>query len=164
MTVTVAPLDSLSAAVQTLQQVFEAQKPGHALSEAEVAKTARAKGFPDQDLAVAVWRHLEAEAAAVNRNVVERKLTDDKISKALFFVLLDPETGKAKRSKGFNELSTSFRTVLRQLAQRLGLAMSELGEIAEETGMGVAPFLTDLAEEFAAWIERARRGNGEADA
>ena len=151
----VQPLDSLSAAVQTLQQVFEAQKPGVKLSEAEIAKTATARGFPDQDLAVAVWKHLEAQAVEVKRNLIERQLTEEKISKALFFVLLDPEFAPTKRSKRFKDLSTDFRSVLRQLAQRLGVAMSELAEVAEETGMGVAPYLVDLANEFAAWMKKA---------
>ena len=160
----VVPLDSLSAAVATLQQVFEAQPPGARLSDAEIAKTAQAKGFPDQDLAVAVWKHLETQAAEVTRNVVERKLTEDKISKALFFVLLDPEFAKTKRSKRFKELSGNFRTVLRELAQRLGVAMSEIAGVAEETGMGVSPYLVDLANEFAAFLKKAGHHSEHADA
>ena len=151
----VAPLDSLSAAVASLQQVFATQAPGSKLSEAEIAKSATAKGFPDQDLAVAVWKHLETEAAQVTRNVVERQHTEEKISKALFFVLLDSDVVRRKRSKRLKELSTDFRTVLRELAQKLGIAMSEIADVAEETGMGVAPYLVDLANEFATWMKRA---------
>ncbi len=153
----VVPLDSLSAAVATLQQVFASQPLGRVASETEIAKAAEGKGFPDQDLAVAVWRRLEAQAAEVTKNVVERKLTEEKISKALFFVLLDPEFAKTKRTKRFRELSTSFRTVLRELAQRLGVAMSDIAGVAEETGMGVAPYLVDLANEFAAFLKKAGR-------
>jgi hypothetical protein len=152
--VSVVPLDSLSAAVETLQQVFQAQLPGAKLSEAEIAETARAKGFADQDLAVAVWRRLEVQDAEVTRNVLQRQLSEEKISKALFFVLLDPEFAKTKRSKRFKELSTNFRSVLRELAQRLGVAMSDIAEVAEDTGMGVEPYLTDLANEFAAWLHK----------
>jgi hypothetical protein len=162
--VSIIPLDSLSAAVATLQQVFEGQKPGTTHSEAEIANTAQARGFPDQDLAVAVWKRLEAQTSEVTRNVVERKLTEDKISKALFFVLLDPEFARAKRSKRCQELSADFRTVLRQLAQRLGVAVSEIAEVAEETGMGVSPYLVDLANEFAAFLKKARHGAERADA
>ncbi|MBI5507538.1 MAG: hypothetical protein HY903_02175 [Deltaproteobacteria bacterium] len=150
----VVPLESLSAAVATLQQAF-AGREGKAVSAEEIAKHATAKGFPDADLAVAVWKHLEAQAGEVTRNVVERRLSEDKISKALFYVLLDPEFAKTKRSKRFKELSHDFRAVLRQLAQRLGLAMSEIATVAETTGMGLSPTIRELADEFAAWLRQA---------
>lgn len=150
------PVDSLSAAVQSLQQVFQATPPGVAASAAEIAKHAAAKGFPDADLAVAVWHRLEAQATEVNRNVVERRLTEEKISKALFFVLLDPEYAKSGKTKRARTLASDFRTVLREMAARLGLALTDIADIAESTGMGFEPTLAGLANEFAAWLKQAQ--------
>ena len=150
------PLDSLSDAVRALQQVFDTAAPSGPRAAAEVAKVAAAKGFPDQDLAVAVWRHLEAQSAAVTQNVLARSVSEEKVSKALFFVLLDPEFAKTRRSERARELSSDFRTVLRALAQRLGVALAEIADVAEATGFGAPPFLTDLAQEFATWLKDAR--------
>lgn len=151
-----ASVDSLSAAVQSLQQVFQAGQPGVAPTAAEIAKQAAAKGFPDADLAVAVWHHLEAQATEITRNVVERRLSEEKISKALFFVLMDPEYAKSVKNKRAKTLASDFRTVLREMAARLGLALADIADIAETTGMGFAPTLTDLADEFAAWLKQAK--------
>ena len=61
----VQPLDSLSAAVATLQQVFDAQKPGATLTEAEIAKTAAARGFASSTRAGASVHTLRNDAQMI---------------------------------------------------------------------------------------------------
>lgn len=149
-------LASLTSAIESLQQAFESHEPGGKISADGIGRKAEAKGFPDRDLAVQVWRHLEQQQASALRNVVERRVSEEQISKALFFALLDVESSPARRSARSQELSASFRSILRELATRLGIALENIGEVVAHTGMGYTPLLSDLAEEFTTLLAKFR--------